>query len=540
MMSIALMKGMCDILMGMENREDPAKNAVNTDFLTEKIKRRPINRRKLLRQLLVTAALAVVFGIVACISFLVLEPRVSALLYGEVPAESIQLPEERPDEEMSPQDMMTAADEKQVLQNEIQQELQQGLQEEIQKTAASAAETVIPEVTQSITANVTESVTESLTAKMNAMVAEAISGSSSNEVNIKHLREIYDSLMVVASQASRSLVIVTGSRESRSWLDSYETYTSVAGIITHMTSQEILIFCQGEALADADRITVTFTDEEGSEARAVEAAVTGSEPASGYCMLSVKPEELSADMLRYIRTCRLGESSSPSQAGYPVIAAGAPAGGFGSVSYGVLSGVSGRLDLADSDYIKLSTDIYTNTDASGVVIDTAGRILGIIDMRFNEKGLENQLCAIGIDELKTTIKRFAEGYRKPYLGIHGTDFVLPDRTQNAAGTAEDDSDRVPEEENGTDSENVKGVYVTALDMDSPAMAAGLRNADVIVAVNSTPTASMEAVIDAFWDWDENDPLLIEVMRSSGSSYAPVTIEVMPETAEEYLDLKEEQ
>ena len=240
MMSIALMKGMCDILMGMENREDPAKNAVNTDFLTEKIKRRPINRRKLLRQLLVTAALAVVFGIVACISFLVLEPRVSARLYGEVPAESIQLPEERPDEEMSPQDMMTAADEKQELQNEIQQELQQGLQEEIQKTAASAAETVIPEVTQSITANVTESVTESLTAKMNAMVAEAISESSSNEVNIKHLREIYDSLMDVASQAVRSLVIVTGSRESRSWLDSYETYTSVAGIITHMTSQETL------------------------------------------------------------------------------------------------------------------------------------------------------------------------------------------------------------------------------------------------------------------------------------------------------------
>ena len=161
-------------------------------------------------------------------------------------------------------------------------------------------------------------------------------------------------------------------------------------------------------------------------------------------------------------------------------------------------------------------------------------------MRFNEKGLENQLCAIGIDELKTTIKRFAEGYRKPYLGIHGTDFVLPDRTQNVAGTAEDDSDRVPEEENGTDSAAVKGVYVTAVDMDSPAMAAGLRNADVIVAVNSTPTASMEAVIDAFWDWDGNDPLLIEVMRSSGSSYAPVTIEVMPETAEEYLDLKEEQ
>ena len=532
------MKGMCDILMGMENREDPAKNAVNTDFLTEKIKRRPINRRKLLRQLLVTAALAVVFGIVACVSFLVLEPRVSALLYGEVPAESIQLPEEKPDEEMSPQDMMTAADEKQEMQNEIQQELQQGIQEEIQKSAASAAETVIPEVTQSITANVTQSVTESLTAKMNAMVADAISGSSSDEVNIKHFREIYDSLKEVAAQAARSLVIVTGEWESQSWLDSYETYESVTGIITRISSHEILIFCQGRVLEDAGRITVTFTDEDGEQERTVEAQVRGSEPVSGFCMLSVRPEDLSADILRYIRTCRLGESSSAALIGYPVIATGAPAGGFGSICYGVLTGLNSRLDLADSDYIRLSTDIYTNLDASGVILDTAGRILGIIDMRYNEKGLENQLCAVGINELKTTIKRFAEEYQKPYLGIHGTDFVLDFSMETDSGEA---SGEVPETaDEGTNGAKVTGVYVTAVDMDSPAMAAGLHNADVIIAVNGISVSSLDEVIEAFWEWGENAPLRIEVMRSSGTSYAPVSIEVMPETAEEYLDMKEEQ
>ena len=40
-------------------------NQDNTDFMKETIKQRPINRRKLVRRTLLTAAMAVVFGMVA-------------------------------------------------------------------------------------------------------------------------------------------------------------------------------------------------------------------------------------------------------------------------------------------------------------------------------------------------------------------------------------------------------------------------------------------------------------------------------------------
>ena len=41
------------------------RNQDNTDFMKETIKQRPLNKRKLVRRTLITAAMAVVFGFVA-------------------------------------------------------------------------------------------------------------------------------------------------------------------------------------------------------------------------------------------------------------------------------------------------------------------------------------------------------------------------------------------------------------------------------------------------------------------------------------------
>ena len=48
--------------------------ASDFDFLQEKIKERPINKKKLLKKTIITAMMAVLFGLLACLSFLLLEP----------------------------------------------------------------------------------------------------------------------------------------------------------------------------------------------------------------------------------------------------------------------------------------------------------------------------------------------------------------------------------------------------------------------------------------------------------------------------------
>ncbi len=77
-----------------------------TDFMIEKIKARPVNKKKLLRRMLLTAAMAVIFGLVACLTFLLLEPVLSNWLYPEEEPQAVIFPEDQ--EEMLPEDMLLA------------------------------------------------------------------------------------------------------------------------------------------------------------------------------------------------------------------------------------------------------------------------------------------------------------------------------------------------------------------------------------------------------------------------------------------------
>ena len=49
----------------------------STNFMREKIKQRPINKKKLLRRTLITVSLAVIFGAVACLTFVFLSPLIN-------------------------------------------------------------------------------------------------------------------------------------------------------------------------------------------------------------------------------------------------------------------------------------------------------------------------------------------------------------------------------------------------------------------------------------------------------------------------------
>ena len=53
------------------------------DFMVEKIKVKPVNKKKLIRRTLITISMAIIFGMVACITFLVLEPVFSNWLNPE-------------------------------------------------------------------------------------------------------------------------------------------------------------------------------------------------------------------------------------------------------------------------------------------------------------------------------------------------------------------------------------------------------------------------------------------------------------------------
>ena len=86
--------------------DDKNEKLADTGFISEKIKQRPINRKKLLRRTLITFFLAIVFGIVACFTFLFLQPVFSDRLYPEAEPEPVSFPEENIQDELTPEEML--------------------------------------------------------------------------------------------------------------------------------------------------------------------------------------------------------------------------------------------------------------------------------------------------------------------------------------------------------------------------------------------------------------------------------------------------
>ena len=87
-----------------QNNEKDFNNDFQNNFIVEKIKERPVNKKKLVRRTIITASMAVIFGLIACLTFLVLEPVFSNLLYPEEEPQMVVFPEDS--EEMSPEEML--------------------------------------------------------------------------------------------------------------------------------------------------------------------------------------------------------------------------------------------------------------------------------------------------------------------------------------------------------------------------------------------------------------------------------------------------
>jgi len=423
-----------------ENRKDSNKEQPEFDFMKEQIKERPLNKKKLLRRTVVTASMAVVFGLVACLTVLVLEPVFSNWLYPEKTAEYITFTPET--EEMLPEDM--ALDD-----NELEQE-----NEELQRPI------IIQEK------------------KVDAL---------------EIYEETYKGLQNIAEDANKYLVTVTGVTSDMDWFDNpYESSGQTAGVILANNGKEYLVLADAAPLADAETIDVTFCD--GSEA---EAGIKMTDPTTGLAVLAVDSGEIGQSTLEEISTAILGSSGYHSLSGSPVIAIGSPMGISGSVMYGMVTSSETVLDMVDSEYKLITTDIYGSKKGTGVLIDLKGEIVGIIHHGFNDTGMENMVYALGISELKPTIERLSNGRRQAYLGIHGTD-VTEEANRNL---------QVP-----------YGAYVTEIEMDSPAMQTGIQSGDVIISLNGRTVENYGEYIDALAASQPGISVNVTVMRKNQEEY----------------------
>ena len=364
------------------NTEKPITEEVQaiktSDFMKETIKQRPINKKKLLRRLFITIAMAVVFGLVACVTFLILEPVINARINPDKQQEAPQINpvsfvEETEEEETKPEDMI--ADEMELAPVIIEQ------------------------------APLDDEQIEQVLSEMQLGVNDYLS--------------ISNAMVDLCKSVQKSVVSVIGITQDKDWINNeYENEDIVSGAIIADNGVEVLILTNLTSIDTSEDYEVRFCD-----GISYKAAIKEYDKESGLAVMSVRKAILKYSTTDEISILEMGTTLNKSLMGSPAMAIGRPLGTEESVCIGNITSVTGQIKLPDATYRTLTTDMFGSTSGSGVLVNLRGQLIGVIRMDPESGEMKNMISAYAISDIKKLVETMSNGKEIPYLGVYGLDIT---------------------------------------------------------------------------------------------------------------------
>ena len=309
----------------------------------------------------------------------------------------------------------------------------------------------------------------------------------------------------VVDKVSESVVSIVTSVTTMSYFgQNYESQAAGTGMIV---TEDGYILTNKHVIEGAKSISVVLDD--GTTYKDVEVAAV--DPLNDVAFLKIKD-------VSGLKTVTLGDSKTIST-GQQVIAIGNALGQYqNSVTSGIISGVGRSLTATDSTGTlseKLSDMIQTDAainsgNSGGPLVNAAGQVIGINTA--TSSSAENMGFAIPISSVKGMLKQLKESgtASRAYVGVYSL-AITPEvaKTYN-----------LPVNE---------GVYVysdsaySAVISGSPADKAGLKNKDIITAVNGVKVGSKGSLSSLVGEYQPGDTVQLTVIRDGKEIAVNVTL-----------------
>ena len=314
-----------------ENKQD------KYEFISEKIKDKPVNKKKLTYHVCVVVLLAVLFGIVASVTFVLCQPKIDGMLHPQEDP-TITIPKDEPEQETETEDPDTET------------------------------ETNEPDSEPQI-------VYEQLT--------------------LDDFQTLQNEMYAIGKQANKFIVAVTGVKSNTDWFNNaYESKGQGSGIIIANSGQELLILTERKVIAGASSVYVTFVND-----TSVEASIKKYDGNTGITVLSVPVDEIDNDTMNLISVAVLGNSLAITQ-GTLALAVGSPLGTNYSIStidanYDIFTtdivgskNGSGALINLNGEVIGIVTQGYSSEgDQNTLTAISISKLKPLIEMLSNNKDI---------------------------------------------------------------------------------------------------------------------------------------------------------
>ena len=314
-------------------------------------------------------------------------------------------------------------------------------------------------------------------------------------LTISDYETLQNALYQIGNQANKSMVTIIKTENKDDWIaNDFEAEGSGSGIIVSEDNNYLYILTERKLIAEAPYIRVSFVDGTGAEATLFKYDAN-----TGVSILTVEKRLLKLQTKRSITVAKLGNSNEVSN-GALVIALGSPVGNGQAISTGNITSVENEVITKDKNYSVYTTNIAASANGSGVLINTKAEVIGMVMQDFCGNSDASTLTAVSIGEISGIIQSLRNGKDIPYVGLY-------------LSTVTDDISK--------EYDIPKGVFITEVVADSPAMKAGLQNGDVITQINGDAIKNDAMFSEKIAQLIPGTTCEISVKRQNGDEYYEV-------------------
>ena len=327
------------------------------------------------------------------------------------------------------------------------------------------------------------------------------SGSDGNSANF-----VEGSIADIADKVSESVVSIVSSTKMRDFFgQSYSSSAAGTGVIV---STDGYVLTNKHVIADATSVYIVLDD--GTIYEDVEIVAT--DPLNDIAFLKIKDaKDLKAATLGDSKTLNVGQQ---------VIAIGNALGQYqNTVTSGIISGLGRSIEASDgsgyntetlSDMIQ--TDAAINSgNSGGPLVNAAGEVIGINTA--TSTSAENMGFAIPISSVKGMLSQLVESGKasRAYLGVYSVEIT-------------------PEVAKAYNLPVSSGAYLynssayNATISGSPASKAGLKDKDIVTAVNGVKVGTAGTLSDLIGEYKPGDTVQLTVVREGNETAINVTLE----------------
>lgn len=310
--------------------------------------------------------------------------------------------------------------------------------------------------------------------------------------------EIYELIRQVAEEVSDSLVTVVAIETGVDWFQEvYENRTKTTGLVLGNDGVDLLILVGTEQFSGATSIEVLFDDE------VISGRIYSMEKDYGLAVIAVSLEEIPSVLLEEIEL-GIFAVEEDIKTGTPVIALGAPNGYDGSMEFGMITSLGSTVSVTDGEVSYFTTDILEYPQGHGFVVNLEGKILGMITHTLKENPDDGIFSAVSLYSIRGAVVKLLNNAEWAYCGIKGQD--VPQNLKKEYGL-----------------EN--GVYVSEVENASPALAAGMKAGDIIVAVGGKEVDGIRSFSDVILGCSTREIVQVKLIRKAEDGLREMTIEI---------------